>query len=121
MQKKQLEVSPFLQKNSTLLKIALAAAEGIKLDKVINAPQVITSPSAARAAAQKNVQQTVQLPKPEPVQKTEPVPEPDHVVHPHAKAPIPQEVYQPKPKVEEPEPKPKPERPTVQVVQGRWF
>jgi len=115
MQTKQLEVSPFLQKNATLLKIALAAAEGIKLDKVVNTPQVIISPSAARAAA------TQKTPKTEPVQKPEPVTEPDHVVHPHAKAPIPQEVYQPKPKVEEPEPQPKRELPTVQVVQGRWF
>ena len=116
MQKKQLEVSPFLQKNATLLKAALAAAEGIKLDKVTNTPQVITSPSAARAAAQK----TVQLP-------SSPTVEADKLnQHPHAKVPIPQEVYEPKPKPAEPptaalEPKPKPDRPTVQVVGGRWF
>ena len=109
MQKKQLEVSPFLQKNATLLKAALAAAEGIKLDKVTNTPQVITSPSAARAAAQKTV--PVQAPPSSPTANQ----------HPHAKVPIPQEVFEPKPKPAEPEPKPKPDRPTVQVVGGRWF
>lgn len=121
MQKKQLEVSPFLQKNATLLKAALAAAEGIKLGNVTNA-QVIISPSAARAAAQKPV--PVQAPEdvklPKDVQlPTAPPSSPTANQHPHAKEPIPQEVYEPKPKPVEP--KPKPERPTVQVVGGRWF
>jgi len=115
MQKKQLEVSPFLQKNATLLKAALAAAEGIKLGNVTNA-QVIISPSAARAAAQKPV--PVQTPEDVKL-PTAPPSSPTANQHPHAKEPIPQEVYEPKPKPVEP--KPKPERPTVQVVGGRWF
>ena len=129
MQKKQLEVSPFLQKNATLLKVALAAAEGIKLDTAVASTSAsVVSPSAARAMAAeaeakaKATEAAPKAPPPSPEGKTaEPKVEapkveapkaPNTINHPHATKPI---------TVSTPKPAPKPERPTVQVIGGRWF
>ena len=131
MQKKQLEVSPFLQKNATLLKVALAAAEGIKLDTAVaSTSAAIVSPSAARAMVAEEAKDAKEpegatkapppspecnpeKPKePEPAPKVEAPKAPNTINHPHATKPI---------TVSNPKPAPKPERPTVQVVGGRWF